>query len=110
MTHTLIKVKPLTIICNEKGQQCFQFEDAGQLAEVMLAPFQIGQSLPEYIHLVKHLADDGSIGYNQSKYELLRQLYGVEGKVTLTVHSITKENDMSMYKLYLKDCYAFVHI
>lgn len=110
MTHTLIKVKPLTIICNEKGQQCFQFEDAGQLAEVMLAPFQIGQSLPEYIYLVKHLADDGSIGYNQSKYELLRQLYGVEGKVTLTVHSITKENDMSMYKLYLKDCYAFVHI
>lgn len=110
MTQTILKTKPLYIICNEQGQQCYQFEDGGQLAEVLLAPFQIGKPLPDTIYLIKHLADDGSIRYNQSKYELLRQLYGVEGEVVLTVQSITKEKDMSMSKLYLKDSYAFVHI
>lgn len=110
MTQSLIKVKPLRCITNERGQKCYQFEDYGQLAEVLMAPFQIGRALPSEIKLVKQLNPDGSVSYNQSKYELLRELYGVEGQVTLTLQSITKEENMSMYKLYLKDSYALVHV
>ena len=110
MAQAVFKVKPLQTVINERGQHCYQFEDYGQLAEVVMAPFQVGKALPDYIHLVKIIQADGSIKYTQSKYELLRRLYGVEGKVTLTVQSITKEKDMSMYKIYLKDSYAFVHI
>lgn len=106
----LLRVKPISKTTNRQGTVVYRFKDGETIGEVPLALFQIKRPLPDSIVVYRDMKSHGLPTYVQSRYDLLKQLYGTSGDVTLTVVTITEDPSMTISKLFLRDEYGFNHV